>query len=161
MTRALRLCSILTLILILVSCSSNKVSLHTHCYSSWEILTQPTCTDSGTLERVCTCGHTEQTTVPALDHAYDDGKVISEPTCTERGLTSYTCKLCGEVKMTITDKVSHMLSNYYIIDTDYHAKECTVCFKLSGKEEHYYYDDVCIVCEKAHDSSLDVEDGTE
>lgn len=146
------------LVFILVSCSSDNVSLHAHSYSSWEIFTQPTCTEDGVLQRECSCGHTEQTSVSALDHAYGEGVVIREPTCTERGQINYTCKLCGEVKMTIADKASHTKSDYYIIETDYHAKECTVCLKVLEKEDHYYYDDVCIVCEKTHDNSLNPAD---
>ena len=73
---------------------------------------------------------------------------------------NYICKLCGEVKMTIADKASHTKSDYYIIETDYHAKECTVCLKILEKEDHYYYDDVCIVCGKTHDSSLNPADTT-
>ncbi len=150
--RVLKICGALALVLILVSCSQRNVSLHTHSYSSWEVLVQPTCTEDGVLQRVCECGHTEETSVSALDHAYDEGEIIREPSCTERGQINYICKLCGDVKMAIADKASHAKSNYYIIETNYHAKECTVCLKELDKEDHYYYDDVCIICGKTHKS---------
>lgn len=154
MTRALKFGGvILTLVLFLSSCSSDNVSLHSHSYFSWEIIKQPTCTEDGVLQRECSCGHTEQTSVSALDHAYDEGEIIKAPTCTERGQINYTCKLCGDVKMTIANKASHTKSSYYIIETEYHAKECTVCLKVLDKEDHYYYDDVCIVCGKTHEQT--------
>ncbi len=157
MIKNLKICGILSLILILVSCSSGKVGLHAHSYSSWETLTQPTCTKDGILQRACSCGHKEQTTISALDHAYGEGEIIKAPTCTERGQINYTCKLCGDVKMTIADESPHTKSGYYVIETDYHAKECTACLKVLEKEDHYYYDDVCIICGKTHESNNQAE----
>lgn len=156
MIRVLKMCCVMTLILMLLSCSQNRTSIHSHSYSSWEIFKQPTCTEDGILQRKCRCGHTEQTSVSALDHAYD-AVIIREPTCTERGQTNYVCRFCGDVKMTIADKAPHTKSNYYVIEDYYHARKCTVCFKELDKEDHYYYDDVCIICGRTHDSSLNVE----
>lgn len=139
------ICIITVTLLTLCACSS-KTNIHTHTYGSWSILTQPTCNEEGVLVRECACGHTEETNVSALGHAYGEGKVVVEPSCTERGLTNYTCKLCGEVKTAIENKAAHTLTEGYVIDEEHHAKECSVCFAVTGKEDHFYYGGVCIIC---------------
>lgn len=139
------ICIVVLILLTLCSCQ-RQPDIHTHTYGSWSIVTQPTCYEAGVLERGCTCGHTEQTDVSALGHAYGEGKVIVASTCTDKGLTNYTCKLCGEVKKTITDKASHILHDSYVITDEHHAKECSVCSKLTGKEEHFFYEGLCVVC---------------
>lgn len=73
---------------------------HTHSYSSWVVVDEPTCTEEGLRERTCTCGEKETETLDPLGHT--PGGAVREnekaPTCTEKG--SYeevvSCTVCEE-----------------------------------------------------------------
>ena len=73
---------------------------HTHSYSSWVIVDEPTCTEEGLRERTCSCGEKETETLEALGHTERAPVRENEkaPTCTAAG--SYeeviTCLRCRE-----------------------------------------------------------------
>lgn len=140
--------SLLLVLTITLACScSNDVTVHTHSYSSWETLITPTCSQSGTMVRTCACGSTETRTINALGHAYTLTEVIIPATCTGRGFSSYTCKLCGDVKQQVVSKTSHTPSDGYMcINEKSHARQCTVCLKTLTLEDHYYVDGACFMC---------------
>ena len=60
---------------------------HTHTYSSWVVVDEPTCTEEGLRERTCTCGEKETETLEALGHT--PGEAVREKevaaTCTTAG----------------------------------------------------------------------------
>lgn len=58
--------------------------------------TEPTCTEAGMEQEVCThCGETGAlTNLPALGHDY--AAVVTEPTCETPGFTTHTCGRCGD-----------------------------------------------------------------
>lgn len=73
---------------------------HTHSYSSWVVVDEPTCTEEGLRERTCTCGEKETETLDPLGHT--PGGAVREKevaaTCTTAG--SYEevvcCTVCEE-----------------------------------------------------------------
>ena len=70
----------------------------------WNIKIAPTCTTSGTEERVCTiCGNIDTREVDALGHDYGEGVQTKEATLIQTGEITYKCLRCGEVEVK-TDK---------------------------------------------------------
>lgn len=73
---------------------------HTHAYSSWVVVDEPTCTKEGLRERTCSCGEKETEAIAALGHSAGEAVRENEkaPTCTTAG--SYeeviTCLRCRE-----------------------------------------------------------------
>ena len=73
---------------------------HTHAYSSWVVVDEPTCTEEGLRERTCSCGEKETEQIAALGHTAGEAVRENEkaPTCTEKG--SYeevvSCTVCEE-----------------------------------------------------------------
>ena len=87
---------------------------HTHAYSSWVVVDEPTCTKEGLRERTCSCGEKETEQIAVLGHTAGEAVKENEkaPTCTEAG--SYDevvyCTVCeAEVsRKTITvDALEH------------------------------------------------------
>ena len=77
---------------------------HTHKYSSE--LTAPTCTEEGYTTHSCDCGESYVgEKVPALGHKWDGGKVTKEPTEEAAGEKTFTCTVCGEVKIEVIDRL--------------------------------------------------------
>lgn len=139
--------TLIALTVTLVCSCSNDAKVHVHDYSSWETSVTPTCTQEGTMTRSCSCGSIETRTIGALGHAYTLTEVIIPATCTGRGFSSYTCKLCGDVKQQVESKASHTPSDGYMcINEKSHARQCTVCLKTLTLEDHYYVDGICFMC---------------
>ena len=95
---------VIVLLLLLVKCEPEEnvdpPVEHTHTYSSWVVVDEPTCTEEGLRERTCSCGEKETETIAALGHTAGEAVRENEkaPTCTEKG--SYEevvcCAVCGE-----------------------------------------------------------------
>lgn len=60
---------------------------HTHAYSSWVVVDEPTCTEEGLRERTCSCGEKETEMIAALGHTAGEAVRENEkaPTCTAKG----------------------------------------------------------------------------
>ena len=58
------------------------------------VITPATCTEDGTSNYTCSCGHDFNVTVNELGHSYQFGR--REPTCTEYGYEGHTCVRCNE-----------------------------------------------------------------
>ena len=76
-------------------------TVHTHSWSAWQNTKQPTCTESGLLERICSCGEKEQEPVAALGHTPG-----AKATCT----TAQTCTVCH---VTLTPATGHTYGEWY------------------------------------------------
>ena len=69
-----------------------------HSWSSWQIITAPTCEKTGLSMRICnTCNQMDTLSIPALMHSFS--AVTVETTCTHAGYTTYTCTACGDSYM--------------------------------------------------------------
>ena len=72
---------------------------HSHNFSDWSVVAEPTCIDAGSKERACECGEKETATVPPTGHkeVADKGKAA---TCTENGITEGKhCSVCNTVTL--------------------------------------------------------------
>ncbi len=67
---------------------------HIHNYETETETVAPTCTSTGSVTKVCSCGESKVEIIPALGHKYES--VVTDPSCTEGGFTTYTCKVCGD-----------------------------------------------------------------
>ena len=95
---------VIVLLLLLVKCEPEEnvdpPVEHTHTYSSWVVVDEPTCTEEGLRERTCSCGEKETEKIAALGHTACEAVRENEkaPTCTEKG--SYEevvfCTVCDE-----------------------------------------------------------------
>lgn len=95
---------VIVLLLLLVKCEPEEnvdpPVGHTHTYSSWVVVDEPTCTEEGLRECTCTCGEKETEMIEALGHAERAPVRENEkaPTCTAAG--SYEevvcCTVCEE-----------------------------------------------------------------
>ena len=95
---------VIVLLLLLVKCEPEEnvdpPVEHTHTYSSWVVVDEPTCTEEGLRERTCSCGEKETEMIAALGHTAGEAVRENEkaPTCTAKG--SYeevvSCTVCEE-----------------------------------------------------------------
>ena len=82
-------------LVIILACLFSVSCGHNHFYGDWITMKQPTCGESGIMERYCSCGEKEiQYINPTGEHTYVS-EVIKEATCNESGTMRYTCTVCG------------------------------------------------------------------
>ena len=82
-----------------------------HSCGEWTTTKEPTCTETGSKERVCsTCGHKETEELEALGHSWEEDWTIDvEATCEHAGSKSHHCSRCDEVKdSTAIDQTDHI-----------------------------------------------------
>ena len=85
---------VLSLVLILVSCTEEKPTVHAHKYTEEVMVVEPTCTSKGVKKVICSCGYEKTEKVSALGHDLVEVEKVSA-TCTESGNESYKyCKNC-------------------------------------------------------------------
>ena len=84
---------------------------HTHKASAWQTVTEPTCTEKGVRQKVCTiCGAVMETgNISAKGHSWDAGKITRQPTVTAKGVRTYTCTVCGKTK---TEAIPSLTESY-------------------------------------------------
>jgi len=77
-----------------------EIEMHTCTYSASTEVIDPTCTEAGYTNYICSCGEiytVENADAPALGHTEEELPAVA-PTCTETGLTAGTkCSVCGEI----------------------------------------------------------------
>jgi len=73
-----------------------------HSWSDWTVQKEAGCETDGTKIRICQlCSKAQQEPIPATGHNWDEGKVTTTPTtCDDVGVKTYTCKTCGQKKVT-------------------------------------------------------------
>ena len=124
-------------------CGATEGNPKGHAYE--DVVTAPTCTESGYTSHTCTCGDTyTDSDIDALGHTYENGvcktcgaddpdhiahthsyaSVVTNPTCTTAGYTTHTCA-CGE---TYTDNA---------IDALGHTFETGVCGACGASDPDY------------------------
>ena len=126
------------------------------------MIAEPTCTEAGSIELVCSkCGNESITEVPALGHKYvngictrcgqSDGTVspvceheysammIAEPTCTEAGSVELVCSKCGDQSTAEIPALGHKYVNGV----------CTRCGQRDGT--------VSPTCEHDYDATVVAE----
>lgn len=77
MKKYLSLAVVFALIASLCACTGNDDTTdntaHTHTYGEWKVVTEATCAQSGTRERVCACGEKETEIISSTEHDYRNG----------------------------------------------------------------------------------------
>ena len=71
-----------------------------HTFGEWQTVESPSCTASGSEERVCErCGYTETRDLDPTGHTWNSEPTVDkEPTCTEEGSQSIHCANCDATK---------------------------------------------------------------
>ena len=116
-----------------------------HSYGDWETTVEPTCTDAGSKQKVCSvCGDTVTEEIAAAGHAWEsDFTVDKEPTCTEAGSKSVHCADCDAVKdVTVIEAKGHAWESDFTVD-----KEPT-CTESGSKSIH------CADCDAVKDVTV-------
>lgn len=104
---------------------------HTHSFSEWIIVTNPTCTETGIKIRECDCGHTERSEVAATGHQWDEGKVTKEATKNSDGVRTFTCTICRKTRTEVIKAAAEVSEPSDHVDTS----EVTQSESLSEKSE--------------------------
>ena len=84
---------IILLAVLVVNCFA-LTACHECEFGEWTVVKQATCTEAGQLERSCSCGEKETSTLPVIAHSYTP--IVTSPNCTEVGFTTHTCSNCGD-----------------------------------------------------------------
>ena len=107
----------------------------THEWGDWQIITDSTCTQTGTQKHVCNiCAYEVSETIPEKGHDYKH--TVTPPTCTEKGYTTHDCSRCDEADYvdTYVNENGHSWGNWIIVNdstcTEKGTKKqvCSVCF---------------------------------
>lgn len=113
--------------------------IHEHKTFSEETITkEPTCTEEGSKEKICSvCGDKVTETIQAKGHSWNDDYTVDiEASCKEEGSKSIHCSVCGakdESTVTVIPKGDHTYGDWKVM------KEAT-CTEDGSKEK------VCSVC---------------
>ena len=92
-----------------------------HTYGDWTITKEPTCTEEGSQERVCTvCGAKETEVIPAKGHVWEEEyRVDIEATCVDEGYESIHCSVCHESNpdtVRVIERKAHDFSDWKVIE---------------------------------------------
>jgi len=111
-----------------------------HMHRAVAAMTNPTCTEKGSVTYSCGCGEIllkYETAV--IEHSYGDGSIV-EPTCTEEGYTLHVCTVCGyELKTDPVPAKGHKTTKINVVaatcvDKGYSGDTvCTVCGEVTKK----------------------------
>lgn len=86
-----------------------------HDWSAWTVTKQPTYTQKGTEERICSkCNEKETRDVPMLvcsAHNYGEWTTTKEPTIFETGVKEHTCSICGHKETQDLPKLENPLGD--------------------------------------------------
>lgn len=87
-----------------------------HSSYTWTQTKAPTCTETGTREKICNeCGRTLETqTLAALGHNYGAWTQTVAPSCTTAGQEKSTCTRCGAANYREVAPLGHQYSEYVV-----------------------------------------------
>ena len=103
---------------IITTTQENITTEHVHEYDSWHTTKNPSCTEDGVEERICSCGESETRTIDALGHNYSKWTTVSEPTDKKNGKRERTCLRCGHKEEEIIDSLSYIDSLFFVLSDD-------------------------------------------
>lgn len=94
-----------------------NVSEKHDCVGKWIMSKEPTCTEEGQREEVCSiCGKSIQTEIiTAYGHVSENWTVVKEPTCTETGYRYANCDRCHEDVQEVTEILPHAYGEWQIV----------------------------------------------
>lgn len=105
-----------------------------HIFGLKEVALEPTCTENGRYEQVCTvCGYKSIGVIPAVGHSYGEKHIGIAPTCISEGAYVKVCVNCGDV-MTVEaipvtghSYVERTVKAASCTETGIKQRSCTVC----------------------------------
>ena len=132
------------------SCISCKPAGHVHDYTYDTVVYDPTCTEGGYTEHICSCGDaTRDNETPAKGHTPGDPVVDEQPTCLTTGKSHVECVECHAV---ISTQVLPETEDHKPIEGSWTAKRndesqvnavtlvkstvCDVCKKVLSEETY-------------------------
>ena len=142
-----------------------------HSWSDWTVQKEAGCETDGTKIRICQlCSNAQQESIPATGHNWDEGKVTTTPTtCDDIGVKTYTCKTCGQKKVTqitgshsfgeweyeeYTYQVTGSFGKVYTRTSHRKVRYCTKCnFKEAVNTENH----VCTPGAPSHNVTVERE----
>lgn len=87
---------------------SGMAILNAHNWDEGDLLTEPTCTENGTMRFTCLdCGMTRDRQIPALGHEKGAATEQQPAACTEDGFINYICSRCGETLAEVQPATGH------------------------------------------------------
>ena len=122
---------------IITTTQENITTEHIHEYGSWHTTKNPSCTEDGVEERICSCGESETRSIEALGHNYSKWVTVNEPTDTNNGKRERICSRCGHKEEEIIDSLS------YIDGLVFELSEDKSYYIVSGKKD-YKYEEIVI-----------------
>ncbi|MBO4413098.1 MAG: hypothetical protein J5830_00170 [Clostridia bacterium] len=105
---------------------------HIHSFGEWTITKNPTCTEAGEQERLCSCGERQVQSIPEKGHSFSEWVIAKPATCTEAGEQYAICNICGQ-RMTQSIPAEHKNGDWIVdkmptcAESGTKHKECTVC----------------------------------
>ncbi len=94
-----------------------------HVYTSFDILEEPSCVETGLKRDYCEyCDFTETLVMDTVDHKYET--YAQDPTCYEMGYIEYYCRDCGHYYSEELETLPH----------EFIDDECWMC----GEQKYYY-----------------------
>lgn len=113
-------------------CNQCKEGIH---YPVIEKSRDATCTDEGLTEGIycslCSTLIQEQESIPANGHTWDDGVTTKKATCKDNGEITYTCKVCGVVRIEKIAKLSGHTPGPEVTATE--NQVCIICGEILKK----------------------------
>lgn len=100
---------ILFLLIALLSISALASCNHEHSYENWEITKEPTCTEKGEREGICSCGEKSTLYLMCVDHDLDDNYICRDCNVRTFNLTAAQKKTCEKVAMYSNAHVVHVI----------------------------------------------------
>ena len=126
--------------------NSEKGGFGEHTYGEWTVTKQPTTTEFGEEERICTvCGYKETKAVGKLPedvhtHSYNGREeIIKDASCTEEGVKRIYCSVpdCGAYTDEKIEKTAHEFDTVkWKYDSDSHWHECVNCGTADERRDH-------------------------
>ena len=97
-----------------------------HNWDNGTVITEPTCSEDGTIRYTCTdagCGVTKTETVSheTVSHFYGEWTVTTAPTCLLKGVKERACVYCGSVQRANADAMGHAFGDWQTVS----APTCT------------------------------------
>lgn len=76
---------------------NSSVAIEKHVYGNWSTIKEATCTEAGSIERICKdCGKSQTKKVEALGHDFENPTVVREASLTSCGIMEGRCKRCDQ-----------------------------------------------------------------
>ena len=123
----------------------NHILSGEHKYGDWEVTLEPTCTDAGSKQQVCSvCGDIANEVIPANGHAWNsDFTVDKAATCTESGSKSVHCANCDATK-----DATVIPANGHAWNEDFTVDKPETCTESGSKSIH------CANCDAVKDVTV-------